>query len=99
MYLETLTAGAIATRPSPAWATTRSSESDSVEHRRHIGDLHPAEDTHTLCIDIVQRDELDNTDHLHPGNPQVSLAGIRLNPDETRHLTRLLTTALHTIET
>ena len=91
---------AIATWEPPSWAATRDLEEDSVEYRRHVGDLRPAEDTEVLCVDVVQRDELDlatTPASIRRTAPMVSLAGIRLSPNETRSLTQLLTSALSTI--
>lgn len=91
---------AIATWAAPSWSDTRELEEDSVEHRRRVGDLHPAEDTQTLTVDVVQRDEVNlgtNPVSIRRAPAVISMAGIRLSPDETRTLTELLTSALTTI--
>jgi hypothetical protein len=92
---------AIASWTSPRWASTRTLEEDSVEHRRHLGEVRPMEDPQSLCVEVVQRDEVNiaaNPVSVRRTPPMVSLAGIRMSRDETRNLTQLLTEALTTIE-
>jgi hypothetical protein len=92
---------AVASWTSPPWAITRTIEEDSVEHRRNLGEVCPVEDPQHLCVEVVQRDEVNiatSPVSIRRTPPVISLAGIRMSRDEARTLTQLLTEALTTIE-